>query len=596
MAAILKTVFKCRNIATEKTGACLEQRVSMRQGMKKTIAIGIQDFGKLRERNCFYIDKTAFIREWWDNEDEVTLITRPRRFGKTLNMSMLEYFFSNKYENRGDLFQTLDIWKEKKYQDLQGTYPVIFLSFAGVKQTDYEKTKYVINKLFEDLYNEYHWMLQEKIFTDTDRKDFGRVSAEMPEQVAAGCLKKLCEWLYRYYGKKVIVLLDEYDTPMQEAYICGVWDELTSYIRALFNNTFKTNPYLERGIMTGITRMSKESIFSDLNNLRVVTTTSNLYEMAFGFTEKEVFAAMDDQQVPPAEKEKVKYWYDGFTFGKIPDIYNPWSVTMYLEEGVFDTYWANTSGNGLVSKLIREGDKELKTEFEKLLKGECIEAEMDEQIIFTQLSDNRTAIWSLLLASGYLKVESIQQEVPEDPAVYRLRLTNFEVKRMFHRMVKGWFDGTFAFHEFVTSMFRGDVRGMNHYMNRVALNTFSCFDTGKKPSEKKEPERFYHGFVLGLLVDKANQYMVKSNRESGFGRYDVVMEPKDGKDPAVIMEFKVFDKEDEESCLEDTAKNALLQIEEKKYAADLIQRGIPEERILKYGFAFEGEKCLIRKG
>ena len=564
--------------------------------MSKTIAIGIQDFAKLREQNNFYIDKTGFIREWWDRNDEVTLLTRPRRFGKTLNMSMLECFFSNKYAGRSDLFEGLDIWMDEKYRELQGTWPVLFLSFAGVKQSSFEDARYVINSKLQDLYNQYAWMLRDERFTDADRKSFHIVEADMPQSAASLALNRLCEWLCRYYGKRVIVLLDEYDTPMQEAYVNGYWDKLTSYIRALFNNTFKTNPFLERGIMTGITRVSKESIFSDLNNLNVVTTMSEEYAGAFGFTETEVFTAMERQGLSTEDKERVKYWYDGFNFGHVTDIYNPWSVTMYLDKRRLDIYWANTSGNGLVSRLIREGDKKVKTEFEKLLDGECIEAEIDEQVTFGQLDDNRDAIWSLLLASGYLKVEEILQDDPEDIPVYRLKLTNFEVKQMFRRVIKGWFSQSESFSEFITAMLRGDVRSMNHYMNRVALQTFSYFDAGKKPSGQKEPERFYHGFVLGLLVDNAKKYLVKSNRESGFGRYDVVMEPKNTGDVAVIMEFKVFDTEDGEHTLEDTAMNALQQIDDKKYDTDLLARGIPAERIYKYGFAFEGEKCLIRKG
>ena len=567
--------------------------------MKKTVAIGIQDFEELREKDCFYVDKTAFIQEWWEHNDDVTLITRPRRFGKTLNMSMLECFFSNKYAGRGELFEGLKVWQEEKYRRLQGTYPVIFLSFAGIKYVDFENTRSAMNGLIARLYSQYRRMMKESVFDDEDREDFGEVRKDMSDAAASMSLNHLCEWLSRYYGKKCIVLLDEYDTPMQEAYVNGFWEELTAYIRTLFNNTFKTNPYLERAVMTGITRVSKESIFSDLNNLKVVTTTSESYATAFGFTEEEVFAAMEEQEIPSSEQERVKFWYDGFTFGGVSDIYNPWSIIMYLDKRGFDTYWVNTSGNGLVSKLLREGDKKIKTEFEKLLNGECIEAEIDEQIIFSELSESQDAIWSLLLASGYLKVAGVA--VGEDGTAkegvrrYSLTITNHEVRLMFRKMIRGWFKKTSYFGEFVTSMFRGDLRGMNHYMNKVALNTFSYFDTGKKPSGQKEPERFYHGFVLGLLVDKAASHVVKSNRESGFGRYDVVMEPKSAEDVAVIMEFKVFDTEDGEKDLEDTAQSALRQIEEKKYEADLLQRGIPKERIYKYGFAFQGEKCLIRK-
>lgn len=563
--------------------------------MAKTISIGVQSFEKIRERDCFYIDKTCFIKDWWERGDDVTLITRPRRFGKTLNLSMLDHFFSIKHEGRGDLFEGLSVWEEEKYRALQGTYPVIFLSFAGVKYDNYTDTRAAMNGLIANVYRDCRYLLTADSFSDGDQKAFMEVNKDMADETAAMSINMLCKWLSDYHGKKAIVLIDEYDTPMQEAYIHGFWNEITSYIRALFNNTFKANPYLERGMMTGITRVSKESIFSDLNNLRVVTTTSDIYSTAFGFTEEEVFRAMDDQGIDPAEKENVKRWYDGFTFGKTPDIYNPWSVTMYLEERKLDTYWANTSGNGLVGKLIREGDKNVKTSFEKLLNGGTIEAEIDEQIIFDQLSKNRQAIWSLLLASGYLKVKNIIREVPEDNPVYVMEFTNFEVKKMFEKLVSGWFEATSDFGDFVNAMFRGEEDEMNYYMNEVALGTFSSFDTGLSPSGNKQPERFYHGFVLGLMVDRAKNYIVKSNRESGFGRYDVVMEPKDPADVAVIMEFKVFNEKKGEKTLEDTAENALKQIDEKKYDTDLLQRGIPADRIYKYGFAFEGEKCLIKK-
>ena len=562
--------------------------------MAKTVSIGTQDFAKIRERDSFYVDKTHFIKEWWESYDDVTLITRPRRFGKTLNMSMLEYFFSNKYANRGDLFEGLSIWDDEKYRALQGTYPVIFLSFAGIKYNNYETTRTAMNGIITDAYLRLRSVLPADKLDEGDKKLLDSINRDMSDETASMSLHHLCMILEKLYKKKAIVLIDEYDTPMQEAWVNGYWDEMTAYIRSLFNSTFKTNPYLERGIMTGITRVSKESIFSDLNNLKVVTTTSDKYSTVFGFTEEEVFNAMDSQGMPEDDKEHVKFWYDGFTFGKTTDIYNPWSVTMYLDDKKLGAHWANTSSNSLVGNLLRTGDAKLKILFEKLLAGDCIEVAIDEQIIFNQLEKNKDAVWSLLLASGYLKIEGIIQEIPEDDAIYQMKLTNFEVRKMFEKMISGWFNANEYFGDFVSAMLKGDERNMTRYMNKVALNSFSYFDTGKNPSEEKEPERFYHGFVLGLMVDRAKDYILKSNRESGYGRYDVVLEPKDASNVAVIIEFKVLDSFEGEKSLEDTAANALAQIEEKKYDTDLLQRGIPAERIFKYGFAFKGEECLIK--
>lgn len=347
--------------------------------------------------------------------------------------------------------------------------------------------------------------------------------------------------------------------------------------------------------MTGITRVSKESIFSDLNNLEVVTTTSDKYATSFGFTEEEVFAALKECDLS-IKKEEVKRWYDGFIFGNKQDIYNPWSILNFLDKGDFDTYWANTSANSLVGKLIREGDRSVKTDFETLLKGETIRKPLDEQIVYNQLDGNDDAIWSLLLASGYLKVLSYDRaELIEYGAEvqYELMLTNYEVKLMFFNMVRGWFKSVKVdYNDFVKALMLGDVDAMNEYMNNVTLNIFSYFDTGKQASAEK-PERFYHGFVLGLMVDLQGRYVVTSNRESGFGRYDVMLEPKNpAQDRAFILEFKVFNSRREKS-LEDTVASALEQIDNKQYEADLVARGIPAENIRKYGFAFEGKKVLI---
>lgn len=569
--------------------------------MARTVGIGIQSFEKLIENQYFYIDKTHFIKEWWENGDDVTLITRPRRFGKTLNMSMLERFLSIEYAGQGEIFEGLAIWSDEKYRKFQGTCPVIFLSFADIKANNFSLAREKICMIIQKLYSKFDFLLDSHILKKDEEKFFNKIFVEMTDSVAACALRELSCYLSRYYGKKVIILLDEYDTPLQEAWVHGYWQEITDFTRGMFNSTFKTNPYLERAVMTGtacpalsgITRVSKESIFSDLNNLEVVTTTSEKYENCFGFMEEEVWAALKEYGLYD-KRQGVKDWYDGFTFGRRQDIYNPWSILNFLDKKRFSMYWANTSSNGLVNRLIRRGNRDVKMEMEKLLKGGVIQTRIDEQIIFSQLDNRVDAVWSLLLASGYLKVKSyfIDEEWGRD--IYDLTLTNQEVRFMFGQMIDGWFrDFIPEYNDFVKAMLTGDVKAMNAYMNKIALNTISYFDSGAKPSEKSEPERFYHGFVLGLIVELSERYVITSNRESGFGRYDVVLEPKTQEDCAVIIEFKVRDPE-EEATLEATAAEALLQIERKKYGAALEAKGIVPGRIRKYGFAFEGKVVLIQ--
>ena len=565
--------------------------------MAKVISIGNQSFESIREKDNFYIDKTNFIREWWDNDDTVTLITRPRRFGKTLNMSMLECFFSNKYKDRGDLFEGLKIWNDEKYRKLQGTYPVIFLSFAEIKQNNYNDAVEKIKRIICEMCQQFDFLKNWDGLTETEKKNISNISYDMSDVMAQDLIKNMSNYLSRYYGKKVIILLDEYDTPMQEAYVNGYWEELVAFTRSLFNSTFKTNPYLERAIMTGITRVSKESIFSDLNNLEVVTTLTPKYETAFGFTEEEVFRALDEQGLSD-KKNDVKIWYDGFRFGSKNDIYNPWSIINCLDKKKIALYWAESSSNGLINSLVQKGSSNIKMMVEELINGSTINVPIDEQIVFSELDYSEDAVWSLMLASGYLKVVSSEELnlIRESDNEYELALTNREILFMFKKMILRWFSPAKSeTNEFIKALISGDIESMNEYMNDVALRTFSSFDSGKHTSEKKAPENFFHGFVLGLMVDQSENYIITSNRESGFGRYDIMLEPKDKqtqKYPGIVIEFKVINPRKENS-LEETVEAALKQIEDRNYDAELINRGVNKENIHHYGFAFKSKEVLI---
>ena len=565
--------------------------------MARTVSIGTQDFEKMIQRNCFYVDKTGFIKEWWESEDEVTLITRPRRFGKTLNMSMLNCFFSNKYADRRELFEKLEIWKDGKYREIQGTYPVIFMSFAEIKQNNYNDAVEKIKRIICEVCQQFDFLKNWDGLTETEKKNISNISYDMSDVMAQDLIKNMSNYLSRYYGKKVIILLDEYDTPMQEAYVNGYWEELVAFTRSLFNSTFKTNPYLERAIMTGITRVSKESIFSDLNNLEVVTTLTPKYETAFGFTEEEVFRALDEQGLSD-KKNDVKIWYDGFRFGSKNDIYNPWSIINCLDKKKIALYWAESSSNGLINSLVQKGSSNIKMMVEELINGSTINVPIDEQIVFSELDYSEDAVWSLMLASGYLKVVSSEELnlIRESDNEYELALTNREILFMFKKMILRWFSPAKSeTNEFIKALISGDIESMNEYMNDVALRTFSSFDSGKHTSEKKAPENFFHGFVLGLMVDQSENYIITSNRESGFGRYDIMLEPKDKqtqKYPGIVIEFKVINPRKENS-LEETVEAALKQIEDRNYDAELINRGVNKENIHHYGFAFKSKEVLI---
>lgn len=569
--------------------------------MRTSISIGNQSFDKIRTTRSFYVDKTGFIKEWWEENDDVTLITRPRRFGKTLNLSMLECFFSRKYAKRSDLFEGLSIWNDEHYHSLQGSWPVIFLSFAGVKADCLQTARDGIIKAVANVYNAHSYLKDSPVLTKEESASFDTFQnysiqpspkPQIPDALLAASLNTLSMYLERYYHKKVLIFLDEYDTPLLEAYTSGYWPQLTSLIRNMFNSTFKTNNYLHRAVMTGITRISKESIFSDLNNLEVITTTSRKYCTAFGFTEDEVQKALEQYSLSDT-LGKVRCWYNGFCFGGRKDIYNPWSITKYLDTGKFGAYWANTSSNSLIGKYIQEGSLDVKVAMEDLLAGKSIESSIDEEIVFDQLEDSSEAIWSLLLASGYLRVDQITDVSGEEDNIYHLSLTNLEVRKTFRRMIQGWFkNSSVRYNDFIKALLANDIEYMNQYMNQMSESVFSFFDTGKHPSERTEPERFYHGFVLGLIADARLDYTVTSNRESGLGCYDVIMEPGDASRDAYIFEFKVKNP-DSEASLEETVQNALSQIKEKEYDAILIAKGIPKERIRHYGFAFEGKKVLI---
>ena len=547
--------------------------------MPPLFALGNTDLADILKKNRFYIDKTQFLADWWRIGSLVTLITRPRRFGKTLMINTVERFFSLRFSDQEQVFKNFKVWKDSSMSMLAGKLPVISLSFANVKGQDFQSVRELIIQTLLELRNQFDFIRTSQHLTEEERQFFANFSAKVSDSEAQYFLFNLSQALCKHYGSRVIILIDEYDTPMHEAWLNGYWSKLSSFLQPLLGKALKDNAYLERGLLTGITRIAKESIFSGLNHLDVITTVSDDYSTAFGFTESEVFAAMD--RCGLSDRRNVKDWYDGFTFGHSHDIYNPWSILNYLKEKQFAPYWANTSSNALAGQLIREGSKKVKQDFERLLRGETIVTTLSESIVFQDLKSNTSSLWSLLLASGYLKIAGTAANQN-----YHLALTNREVREMFEDLIRRWFDDdNDSYADFVDTLLSGDVWAMNETMNALTQSVFSFFDTNAE-----QPEKFYHGFVLGLLVTLKDRFIITSNRESGFGRYDVVLEPRDkAKDEAFILEFKIH----RTGTLEDSLKLAHEQIRTKNYATDLLNRGIPTDRIRAYGLVFDGKKVLI---
>lgn len=553
--------------------------------------IGHQNFEDFYNENRMYIDKTEFIKEWWEASETITLITRPRRFGKTLMLSMVEHFFSTQYAGSGAMFDGLSIWRHSEYRKLQGTYPVIFITFAAVKGNSYEQAMSIMPIFFRRIYDDYSYMGEESSKLDEKQKQLYREYYKKLSENDISCLDNalavLCELIYAYHRTNPILLIDEYDTPMQEGYTYGYWDEMTNFMRTFINKTLKTNRYMGKTLITGITRVAKESLFSDMNNLAVYSVTSSKYAKYFGFTELEVqdiltFADCD-------EMKKVKEAYDGFTFGNIKNMYNPWSVLCYASERELRPYWNDTGGVKMISKLLARTSIEIKRDFETLLQGGSIHKTINENVTFSELEKDREMIWPLLLCAGYLKADNISFDMYTE---CDLSITNKETRVTFYQLVQRWFDSSSVeYNDFCKYLLAGDVELMEEFINYISVEMFSFFDVGRRPSEKA-PERFYHGFVLGLIAALKDKYAITSNRESGRGRYDIMLLPLSDEYDGIIIEFKVMDEKREDS-LEDTAKNALLQIEEKNYAQELISKGIGAERIRKYGFAFCGKEVKI---
>ena len=552
--------------------------------VEKGIGIGESDFKGLRLRNNYYIDKTMYIKDIIDNESRVILVTRPRRFGKTLNISMLKYYFDCTQKDNKALFKGLKIMEqEEKYTSRLGAYPVIYVTLKDAGLMNYEMMLMQLKTIMMEVYYEDRHLLEGEI-SEGERNIFHRIlSAEATDIDLMNSLKMLSKIMSQYYDKPVILLIDEYDVPLQNAYVEGYYEETVKFFKTFYGVTFKDNPYLEKTVLTGVSRVAKESIFSGANNFDVYTVLDNEFADDFGITEEEMDKVIEDFEIQD-QKEEIKSWYDGYKIGEVEGIYNPWSILNYLNKKELMPYWINTSSNDLI-KLILKNSTTVKEKIERLLKGEAIEVKINLETVIVGIEENEDNIWGLLLGTGYLKVV---ETVDIIEGIYKVKLPNYEIKFLFQQIVDDWFRNKVIGNDLKSILKDLVTLNIEEYEEKFKIlvrEMFSYMDVGENTAEN-----FYHAFVLGMMVGLRDSYYVNSNRESGMGRYDIMLEPKDKNGNSFIMEFKVY-KEEKEKNIEETIENAKKQIEEKGYEQNLRERGFTN--ITKMVYAFKGKEVKM---
>ena len=544
--------------------------------VKKKLPVGIDNFKEIIENNYYFADKSMLINEVLDKKSKVTLLPRPRRFGKTLNMSMLNYFFNiEDRELNKNLFNDLNILNTDK-MTYQGEYPVIYISLKDIKVSNWIECFEEIKKLLKDIFNTKRY-IREKL-DESEKIDFDKIEFLNETGDFMGALKNLSKYLFKFYGRKTIILIDEYDTPLVTAHSQGYYDEAIFFFRNFLSAALKGNPYLEFAVLTGILRIAKESIFSGLNNITVSTILDNNFNY-FGLTEIEVEEALKYYELD-YELEEIKKWYNGYKFGdKL--VYNPWSIINCINNKELNPYWINTSDNALIKQLLAKNDKKVFEELELIFKGESIWETISENIIFDDLNNTNT-VWSLMLFSGYLTYEKMRISPITGLKSYSLKIPNQEIKSFFRQsFIETYTKGDVHFYgTMMEDLFLGNLNSFINKFKKMYMSAVSYHDTG-------DSEKYYHHFMLGVLLTLGDKYIITSNRESGYGRYDIALEPKDKGNYGLIFEFKIGDK----NSIEDKAREALAQINEKKYDISMKNNGV--SKVIKIGMAFSGKDVAI---